>query len=252
MSQQTENERLAKLEANMERIKASVGRIVDLIGTPEFKENAAKIATENIELDKRQAEGARRIRLEQSGILPKFRGLLDKPEMTDAILLMQDFLASAPVRPEKPGDPQPRTMLVLAGPAGRGKSAACSIGVWRAGGYYYDAQELLRESTFDPGLWYRLQAAPFLALDELGAEATNTAWEANLYDLLNGRDARLRKTVIATNLNAAAFRERYTAAGLKRLLDRINTGGSFKVLPGESMRKPWNAKPWQDNDKDDQ
>jgi DNA replication protein DnaC len=216
-------------EKNMQQLKAIIRRIGDLVETPEYKAVAAQMAIEAASFERTQAELRRKLQLEGAGVLPRYWSILDNPRPSVALAAVEELLRGPPTR----------TFVVLAGPAGRGKTAALSIGTWRRGGYYYDAQELLRESTFDSGLWSRLEAAPFLALDELGAESINPAWEANLYDLLNARDARLRKTAIATNLNAAAFRERYATAGLQRLLDRINTAGDFMVLPGESMRRHW-------------
>ena len=78
-----------------------------------------------------------------------------------------------------------------------------------------------------------------LCLDEFGAESPNPAYEANLYALLNRRYQAQRKTLIATNLNAASFRQRYCAAGLDRLLERMQTGGDFVILPGETLRAHW-------------
>jgi hypothetical protein len=216
-------------EQNLQRMGAAFERIKSIVSTPAYLERGQALAIEGQQFDENQRAIQRRVRLEESGILERYWSILDLPDATEALTLMESLLSGPP----------PFTFLVLAGPAGRGKSAALSIAVWRAGGFYYDAQELLRESTFDASLWHRLQAAPFLALDELGAEATNPAWEANLFDLLNGRDARLRKTAIATNLNAAAFRERYASAGLQRLMDRILTAGEFKILPGKSLRVHW-------------
>jgi DNA replication protein DnaC len=84
-----------------------------------------------------------------------------------------------------------------------------------------------------------MAAAPILALDELGAEQGNTAFDANQYTVLNNRFRRERKTVIATNLVAADFRERYLAreGGLDRLHERLVAGGRWVNLPGESMRR---------------
>jgi DNA replication protein DnaC len=216
-------------EQNLERLHASIRRIKEIVDTPEYQESSKLAITSDAAFRRQQEAIYQELRLQDSGILARYQPFLDSPQRTEALAAVATFLAGPPER----------TFLVLAGPAGRGKTTALSVGVWRAGGYYYDAQELLRESTFFPDLWRRLQATPFLALDELGSETTNPAWEANLFDLLNGRDARLIKTALATNLNAKAFRDRYITAGLARLMDRLSTSGDFMTFPGESLRRHW-------------
>jgi len=212
-----------------ERLKEIVTAGKEILDDPSFRLHAKKLESESIEFQARQRELAKRVRLEQSGIPRRYWEMLESPKRTAALEALDAFIAG----------PQDCTYLLLLGPAGRGKTAALTVGAYRAGGIYWDCQELLRESTFDTSLWRNLREAPFVALDELGAEATNPAWEANLYDLLNGRDAELRRTVLASNLNGPAIRARYASAGLQRLVDRIQSHGSLVTLPGPSMRVPF-------------
>ncbi len=104
---------------------------------------------------------------------------------------------------------------------------------------FVNLHELATASSFDDEFWDRLESAPVLALDELGGEKMHDAFESRLYGLLNARYQRNRKTVIATNLLADQFRERYLANGLERLADRLRTAAEWVNLAGPSMRVPW-------------
>jgi len=150
-------------------------------------------------------------------------------DATPATRAVQDFIAA----------PSAQRFLVLAGKKGTGKTFAAAWAAWLLHGRYVDAQQLVAAGTFEGSTWLDLAACPLLALDELGAEYPNPAFEANLYALLDRRYRQGKRTVIATNLNATDFRARYGEHGLDRLLERIKTGGRWVSLDGESLRKHW-------------
>jgi DNA replication protein DnaC len=214
----------------MSRISEIVERCKAISETPEFQTNAKELQQAAGDFQQRSAEMERVYRLKMSGIPESFWSVLAKaPEYRPALIAAQELLDGPPER----------RFVVLAGPKGRGKSFALSWAVNRDGGRFVDVQELVTAGSFDRLLWDDLESATVLALDELGAEYLNEAYLASLFNLLNRRYMQNRKTLIATNLEAAAFRERYLAAGMDRLLDRLSTAGEWVTLPGESMRRHW-------------
>jgi DNA replication protein DnaC len=159
---------------------------------------------------------------------------IEKPDQTDAFSAARAFVES------------PATYLVLSGPAGRGKTFAAAWFVMqprRVGerlvesqGRYVLAHDLVSAGTFD-GIWKEIAAAPLLAIDELGSEYRNPAYEASLYALLNVRHAHGRKTILCTNLDGGSFVARYCPKAGDPLRDRLRTAQAWVALPGESMRK---------------
>jgi DNA replication protein DnaC len=213
-------------KANLDRIHAAAERVAAMYDDPAFEEQRRKLAEDSENFQENQKRLLERIYLEQSGIPTRYHSVLREPKGTPALMRVERFL----------GEPPERSYLVLTGPAGIGKTTSLAIATWRERGEYWDAQELVRLSTFNATVWDDLRSARFLALDELGSETTNSAWEANLFDLLNSRGANLRKTLLATNLSAGAFRARYVSAGLERLLDRLTQQGDFVAFTGQSLR----------------
>jgi DNA replication protein DnaC len=195
--------------------------------TPEFQANAAKLRA-GTDAEQIQAETDRRLALLGAGIPASLWGTLADPKPTDAISSARDFLARPPAC----------VYLVLAGPAGRGKTFAAAWTVAQREGRYALAHDLVTAGSFDP-IWRELAAAPVLALDEVGAEYRNAAFDASLYALLNARHAHERKTVICTNLDAAGFMSRYCPKPDDPLRNRLATASVWVNLPGESMRKAW-------------
>ncbi|MCR5655119.1 MAG: ATP-binding protein [Lachnospiraceae bacterium] len=66
--------------------------------------------------------------------------------------------------------------------------------------------------------------ADLLIIDDLGTEKTTDRIQADLFQLLNGRDQISKSTLISTNLKFAELTERYS----ERVASRI--GGGFKVF----------------------
>lgn len=195
--------------------------------TPEYQANSAKIAAENIEYERQQAQHRRTARLRVTGVPPETA--IGEYRTTIAITAALDFIDGPPAL----------RFLMLGGKKGTGKTFALGVTVWNRGGKYVDAQALVAAGSFDGEFWHELERAPILALDELGAEYPNPAFEANLYALLDRRYRMGKRTLIATNLNTVEFKNRYCEHGLDRLLERLRTGGRWVALDGESLRQHW-------------
>lgn len=203
-------------------------RIKAIVDTPEYQEHAAKAAKEEAEAAAALRDAVQAARLKSTGVPPAVVncGVLETP----ALVATREFLD---------GPPRLR-FLMLGGKAGNGKTFAMARSVWNEGGRYVDAHELVRLSTFDEAEWDYLARCHLLAIDELGAEATNASFEANLYNLLDRRYRAGRRTILGTNLNAQEFKARFCENGLDRLVDRLQSGGRWVSLSGSSMRTKWN------------
>lgn len=203
-------------------------RMAERSQTPEYLANAARLERENAVEATSSREAQRRINLHSAGVPGSLWESVRAPKETPALAAAREFLAAPPSC----------VFLVLVGPAGRGKTFAAAWTVAEREGRYAVAHDLVHAGSFDP-VWRELAEAPVLALDEVGAEYRNPAFDASFYSLLNARHAHARKTLIATNLDAAAFVARYCPNVSDPLRDRLRTGAQWVTLPGESMRKHW-------------
>ena len=208
-------------------LAAAFARIREITETPEYQANAARLAAEAKADEERQAEARFRDRLRSTGVPEEVTTKAPHPTP-----------ASAAVAGLVEGPPAFR-FLMLSGDKGNGKTFALASAVWKHGGRYIDAHQLVATSTWDTATLGDLEHCRLLAIDEMGAEFTNPAFEANLYALLDRRYRAGRKTVLATNLNAADFKARFCEHGLDRLVDRLKTGGRWVTLAGPSMRRHW-------------
>jgi DNA replication protein DnaC len=211
-----------------------LARVTAVAESPEMKANAEK--WRETEAERVQKETDRRLALHAAGVPMSIWPHLAEPKPTQALEAVRAFLSSPPEC----------LYLVLAGPAGRGKTFAAGWAVAEREGRYVIAHDLVTAGSFD-GIWREMAAAPLLALDELGAEYRNPAFEASLYSLLNSRHAHGRKTVLCTNLDGPGFVARYCPKAGDPLRDRLRTAQAWVALPGESLRRPWN-----DTDRDEE
>jgi DNA replication protein DnaC len=182
-----------------------------------------------------------------AGIARRAWPFLDSPERTSALLAVEDFAGST------------ETLLVLAGGVGCGKTVAASAWLeraiadadrktWAKGyrtnqerdaeGLIVKAIDLARAGTFDREFWDRIGAMNFLVVDDLGTEPLDEkGWMvANVRALIDRRYDDDRRTILTTNLNLDAFRERYCADG-GRLLDRLRERGAFIEVADGSLRR---------------
>ena len=231
----------------MEPISKAIGSIQEWAArcaaraeTPEFKANAAKLAEQTAAFEAAQREADRKLALVEAGIPQALWDLLRAPKESPALEAVREWLAGPPAC----------VFLALAGPAGRGKTFAAAWAIAERGGRYALAHDLVAAGTFDP-VWHDLATAPVLALDELGNEYRNDAYSASLYTLLNTRHAHRRRTILATNLDGAAFTTRYCPDAADPLRDRLRTASRWVNLGGESMRTHWaetDREPGSDDD----
>jgi hypothetical protein len=144
--------------------------------------------------------------------------------------------------------PSPKNILILAGAKGTGKSLAA--GYWLtmvaaelAGRSdpprsqprrWYHTVDLARVSMYEGDAMDSLAKVPHLVVDDLGAEYQDVrgALQSRLDWLIEQRHARMKRTVITTNLNAKDFAARYG----ERIIDRLRESGRWYGLSGKSMR----------------
>lgn len=137
----------------------------------------------------------------------------DAPRPTDALETVGRFLSPS----------ERRTVLVIAGPVGCGKTTAAAWGVAWHGGRFVKAIELLRAGLYpsDPGFWPRLQGAKLLAVDDLGTEPLDAKGFglAAISDLMDQRYDGARKTIVTTNLTPDELRRRFGERMWRRLAE---------------------------------
>src|SRR5882757_7087206 len=116
-------------------------------------------------------------------------------------------------------------LLVLSGGPGTGKTlAACE---WlrdvKRGGWFVTAALLARYPRYDAKAMHDLLTCRALVVDDLGCEYMDDKgnFMAVLDEVINARYGERLPTLITTNLNADAFKERYGS----RIADRIREDG---------------------------
>jgi DNA replication protein DnaC len=132
-------------------------------------------------------------------------------------------------------DPTEKSILVLAGPVGAGKSIAAT---WWATQQprtpaCVTAMTFARHSRYDCNR-DDLLAAPALILDDLGSEFLDTkgSFLVDLDELVDTYYRAMRPLVITTNCTKDTFRERYRS----RIFDRLLESGEFYAVNGRSLR----------------
>jgi hypothetical protein len=153
------------------------------------------------------------------------------PEGTAALAAVGKFL----------GPEETRTVLVLSGGVGVGKTLAAAWGCAFHLGRFVKALDLVRAGLFpdDRGFWPAMQRAGLLAIDDLGGEPLDSKGYGHVAvaDLLDRRYDASRKTIVTTNLPRADFQARYGSSAGIRLWDRIREVGVWADLKGPSMRR---------------
>ena len=212
-----------------DRLRSVISVAMERSDDAEYQQRAKALKISWDQFERRSQELERKAAYEGWGIPPDKAALLSAPENTEALRAVGEFLRS------------PALFLMLVGDLGVGKTIAAWWGVAQRGGRYVTAMELVRAGSFDRDFWESLRTAPFVAIDELGMEAVDqSGWFlANLYDLLDHRLSRSRKTALLSNLDAAAFKARYCSGTMERLYERLKTQGEFVALAGESLRVHW-------------
>lgn len=146
--------------------------------------------------------------------------------------------------------------LVLSGGPGCGKTVAAAAWIlsyvldrknWKQTQYdssparilglapiWVTAAKLARWERYDEDQMQKLLRTPRLVIDDLGGEYLDKGgFYASLLDeIVNERQAETKPTIMTTNLNAEAFKERYG----ERIIDRIREGGRFVGCGDHSLR----------------
>ena len=192
------------------------------------------LASENKEEQARVVRDSLKQQFVPNRILETVDGKLSA---TPAMKAASDFLKA----------PKDGWCLVLAGPKGCGKSTA-------AGWYlaqktksqvscppktrrWWTAARLVRVSgvnnEFEP-----LIQVPTMVIDDLGLEYMdkNGHFNSRLDEIIDERYSNYRPTVITTNLNAQAFKERYGARVIDRIREGFRHGGAFIEINHGSLR----------------
>jgi DNA replication protein DnaC len=128
-----------------------------------------------------------------------------------------------------------KTFLLLLGSPGCGKTVATAEALTR-GGCFFRAIELARLSSFDKEDRATFQDAAHirtLVLDDLGAELLHDGWRPMLDELVDIRYGNRAQTVITSNLDAKAFKERYG----ERIADRVRHDGFIVTCGDKSERR---------------
>ncbi len=121
--------------------------------------------------------------------------------------------------------------LILGGTKGTGKTVAAVAGmVQSGGGAFVAAEEIAAPSGRE--LAETVAPADYLVIDDTGDEALTDLGVVRFRQLCGTRHAANRRTVITTNLDLAAWAERYGS----RLVDRFREGAGFKAYSGASLR----------------
>jgi DNA replication protein DnaC len=132
-----------------------------------------------------------------------------------------------------------KTVLLIGGAPGVGKTVAACIAAWRTPGSvrFVTAVDLVRHGAFDPEFWDDLSACAALVVDDLGSEPLDErGWAlASILDLLSKRYDSQQKTWITLNLPIEKFFARYGRDG-ERLRDRLRECGRYVEVKGPSMR----------------
>jgi hypothetical protein len=127
-----------------------------------------------------------------------------------------------------------RTIVVLSGGVGCGKTCAAGWWLTQSRGDWISASELATLSPFDEASRERMHS-PRLVIDDLGAEYLDAkGFLASMLDSLwDYRYSHRLPTVVTTNLSLKQFQARYS----ERIKDRLRECGDFVEVSGESMRR---------------
>ena len=173
-----------------------------------------------------------------SGAISSDVGLSSREQMEENFDVCQDYAHQFGIRSDN---------LLLSGDPGLGKTflSACIARVVSQNGHsvVYDtaghifsqleAVKFNREEEDSDSDAARYENCDLLIIDDLGTEMVTAFVQSALYQLLNGRLLRGKKTVISTNLSPEELGARYGKALQSRL------EGEYRILPffGEDIRK---------------
>jgi len=141
--------------------------------------------------------------------------------------------------------PREAWCMVLSGGKGTGKSTAAAVWLY---------EEAVRVPTHEERYWWngtkiartngyardfeKMIKSHLMVIDDLGVEYLdkNGNFLQRLDELIDERYSNFKRTIITTNLNALAFKERYGERVADRMREGFAWGGGFMELSTNSMR----------------
>lgn len=135
-----------------------------------------------------------------------------------------------------------RTMLVLSGGVGAGKSTAATFAVAARrprNPVFLRAATVEASGRYDREIRSQWEGASALVLDDLGAEYADAKGNflSELDEILDWFYADRRPLIVTTNLDQAAFRARYGGEH-GRIVSRIRECGAWAACGGVDLRRP--------------
>jgi DNA replication protein DnaC len=163
---------------------------------------------------------------------------LEMLEETKAVKYVREFNLS----------PREGWCLVLSGGKGTGKSTAAAVWLYEnvppegaptyQRRYWWNGTKIARTNGYAKDYEKMIQSK-LMVIDDLGVEYQdkNGNFQQRLDELMDERYSNFRKTIITTNLNAEAFKDRYGERVADRMREGFAWGGGFMELADDSMRK---------------
>lgn len=144
--------------------------------------------------------------------------------------------------------PQEAWCLVLSGGKGTGKSTAAALWLYEnvplnanetsyKKRYWWSGTKIARINGYNKD-YEKMIEAQYMVIDDLGIEYLdkNGNFLQRLDELIDERYSNFRRTIITTNLNGAAFKERYGDRVSDRMRESFSAGGQYLEIPDESLR----------------
>ena len=103
---------------------------------------------------------------------------------------------------------------------------------------WWEATEINRTWEMSSSAIGQMLNEPFMVIDDLGVEhiGQSGGFRSRFDELMNHRWGNYLPTMITTNLNAAAFKERYQGRVADRMKEGFKAGGAFLELKDKSFR----------------
>ena len=143
--------------------------------------------------------------------------------------------------------PREAWCLVLSADKGAGKSTAAAVWLYEnvppegaptyQSRYWWNGTRIARTNGYAKD-FEKMMQSKFMIIDDLGVEYLdkNGNFQQRLDELIDERYSNYKRTIITTNLNALAFKERYGERVADRIREGFAHGGAFMELSDDSMR----------------